>query len=350
MNSISLTPHPLRYSLNTAEFLFCCVTATAIPYALRHFEQARSSEPTAWKHYFIGVIECFPVLGLIVAVIERILYTNIHSHRLATLGRQLIDISSRSHFTFQAPDCVTQFKQLPPCEQTRLQESVTDLMHSSPQKIEKPQLYSDTHDLMKIWDYLTEKTTLEATPTPEQFIQVLQEITPQGVPWHQTSYFGGSALHWAVRSKRIDVIKYLLNTPEGRAMLNLADNYIVETPLMTATSTKFISSDANREEIVSLLLDAQANPNLISDEGFTPLHVAAERGDLSLIQILLQHRAATINPAIPLSDNASTALYYSYYLIDKALKEGLDSVIAHRDVHRHVIDYYFGRDLLYIHS
>lgn len=56
------------------------------------------------------------------------------------------------------------------------------------------------------------------------------------------------------------------------------------TPLMMAVSGGHI-------EIVKLLLEADANPNIIEGEGVTPLVEAVERNDIEMVKLLLKNGA-----------------------------------------------------------
>jgi ankyrin repeat protein len=52
-------------------------------------------------------------------------------------------------------------------------------------------------------------------------------------------------------------------------------------------------------EIAARLLDAGADSNLASDDGVTPLHVAAARGDAAAVDLLLGHGAVAVPSAPP---------------------------------------------------
>lgn len=49
------------------------------------------------------------------------------------------------------------------------------------------------------------------------------------------------------------------------------------------------AASRNRPEILELLLQNHADPNVKDDHGATALHRAASRGNLKCVQLLLQH-------------------------------------------------------------
>jgi len=335
MSAISLNYHILGYSLSEYQALGCVITGlTAIPYALRHFAQAMRPDESTWAHVGIGILECIPVIGAIAALIE--CYLN-----RAGIFQELIAIPTNfpaTHHTLQAQELVTEFGQLPIEEQTRVKDATHALLHTSVTPVELPQIHPATYESNFRWKYLRKLTE---TSTPASFIETFQSHAPDNIAWHQTSYDGDTVLHWAVRSGRVELINCVLNIPEGRALLNFGSNRVADTPLMTAVEARFVFAHANRAEIITLLLDAQANPNLADQMRITPLSVAAEQGSLPIITLLLQHSTATVQS---LSPDAFIVICYVYRQIEKALKEGLDLIITHTDLHALIIDYYWARE------
>ena len=98
---------------------------------------------------------------------------------------------------------------------------------------------------------------------------------------------GERALHTAARSRRVKIVRLLLE--RSRADPNATDD-AGYTPLSAATQSPQASV-----EIVSLLLEAGANPTLGDKNGLIPLHAVAQNGHMDLWDILYSRAPATLN-------------------------------------------------------
>lgn len=74
--SCFLTEHPLHYQLSPSEKFLSTFTLSGIPYAKRHWELANKPSVYSWAHRLIGLAECFPLLGIIIAKVERAIFLN----------------------------------------------------------------------------------------------------------------------------------------------------------------------------------------------------------------------------------------------------------------------------------
>ena len=109
--------------------------------------------------------------------------------------------------------------------------------------------------------------------------------------------FGNTALHCAVVSKQVHVMRYLV---EKGAYLE-EKNKKGMTPLLLAVSYKM-------KDIVAFLLSKDANINAKDDRGFTALHIAANIGDFGMAKLLIEKEAD-----IEATDNwGFTPLYRSH--------------------------------------
>jgi len=97
---------------------------------------------------------------------------------------------------------------------------------------------------------------------------------------------GWRPLHFAAFGGKTGVAVLLL--ARGAVLDERARNKFDNTALQTGLL-------CGEGEVVKLLLDRGANPNVRQNEGFAPLHIAAELGRPDLVALLLAHGAA-VNP------------------------------------------------------
>lgn len=117
-------------------------------------------------------------------------------------------------------------------------------------------------------------STLDAT-------QILKTLLHHGASPDAQAVNGWTPLMVACVKGNLEVIKLLLKSGGN---VNVADIY-GWTPLMRAV-------DRNRIEVVKLLLEIQpVDVNAANDQGITALHFAAEKGYLSIAQLLVKSGA-----------------------------------------------------------
>ncbi|KXZ54426.1 hypothetical protein GPECTOR_5g8 [Gonium pectorale] len=109
--------------------------------------------------------------------------------------------------------------------------------------------------------------------------------------------FDKTPLHAAVEAGDVEAVKLLLAT--GRCDVNLLD-FDKASPLHTAL-------EAGDEELAGLLLAAGANPDLHNPDFKSPLHLAASRGKMSVLKLLLEVGRANVAAAV--SDDGWTPLH-----------------------------------------
>ena len=95
-----------------------------------------------------------------------------------------------------------------------------------------------------------------------------------------------------------DIVDFLI---DKGAKINLkAKNESVVAPVNSAVAS-------GNEQIVKLLLEAGANPNLTQQSGITPLHSAAYRGDEKICKLLVEYGS----DVMARSDDGRTALDFA---------------------------------------
>ena len=346
--NMSLIPHIAGYRLTTEDLCLCALTFfTALPFAARHFELANEPYTAKWGHRILAVIECMPILGALVALIE---------YYIASRGVFPDAISER---VFEKALCVIESQRPSQTKRQQLEKTLFGMLQQPPRSIHFPK------KTKMEWAFSTNRNRyciMTQGCTPEEFEQIFQKEAARNVfgkyHWLEMFYEGETALHWAVHSGRIELIKYILSGPRGEQLLNRSSLKGGDTPLMTAMQTQFISPQANREEIVELLLQSKADPNLFNRHHCTSLWVALTTGQLSLTQRLLLHPTAAIlsfitDPLVllpPVSERGRAVLLAAYQQIESALAEGLQLTILCKDVHSIIAGYYWRFSLPSAHT
>jgi uncharacterized protein len=123
----------------------------------------------------------------------------------------------------------------------------------------------------------------------------------EGDPALVTSYSGDgfTALHFAAFFGRYEAAALLVQ--RGAEVDAFGRGWMTGTPLHSAVSR--LQSD-----VVRILIDAGANPNVRQSAGWTPLHAAAANGDIASVDLLLDAGAdptATNDEGRSVSDLAS---------------------------------------------
>ena len=106
---------------------------------------------------------------------------------------------------------------------------------------------------------------------------------------------GFTALHFAAFFNRPEIARDLIR--HGADVAAVARNPMKVTPLHSAAA-------AHSGQIVRLLLENGARPNVSQDGGWVPLHQAAQIGDQAMVKVLLQHGA---DPQLRNNDGKSAA-------------------------------------------
>lgn len=118
---------------------------------------------------------------------------------------------------------------------------------------------------------------------------------------------GFTALHFAAFFNRPEIARDLIR--HGADVAAVAKNPMKVMPLHSAAA-------AHSGQIVRLLLENGAPPNVSQDGGWVPLHQAAQIGDQEMVKVLLQHGA---DPQLRSDDGKSAA--------EMALAKGHEEIV-----------------------
>lgn len=115
-------------------------------------------------------------------------------------------------------------------------------------------------------------------------VEAVRALLREGADVNAAQGDGMTALHWASLENRAELVQLLLYAGAQVEPTTRLGGY---TPLHLAAQKGFV-------DVVSTLLAGGADPNALTATGVAPLHFAAESGDVSTVQALVQ-RGADVN-------------------------------------------------------
>ncbi len=118
-----------------------------------------------------------------------------------------------------------------------------------------------------------------ASGNAQRVSQILQHDPAAAKSW---SADGFTALHFATFFNRPEIARDLIR--QGADVASVANNPMKVTPLHSAAA-------AHSGEIVRLLVENDAPPNVRQEGGWVPLHEAAQIGDKEMVKVLLEYGA-----------------------------------------------------------
>jgi uncharacterized protein len=116
----------------------------------------------------------------------------------------------------------------------------------------------------------------------EGLLEILRLVNEAGADPALTNRYGGIALIPACERGHVDVVRYLLEESDVDVdhVNNLGWTGLLEAIILA-------DGDAAHQEIVRLLLEHGADPDLGDRDGATPLHHARARGQAEVVAILV---------------------------------------------------------------
>ncbi|MDQ6718082.1 MAG: ankyrin repeat domain-containing protein [Gemmatimonadota bacterium] len=127
-------------------------------------------------------------------------------------------------------------------------------------------------------------------------LQRLEELIAADPDITRPSTDGWTPLHLAAFFGRTDAARRLIDA--GADLKAIAGNSTANTPLHAAIAGR------GEEELVLRMLMAGADATVATAEGYTPLHVAASRGNQRMCDLLIRYRA---QPAAKMNDGKTAA-------------------------------------------
>lgn len=139
--------------------------------------------------------------------------------------------------------------------------------------------------------------------------------TPKNIFEHE-GVVQRNPFEYAILTNRLEIVKFLISKVTSNIVFK---NPPRQTPLIFAIVN-------GKDEIVKMLLDANANVNLVSGENRAPLAAAAVMGNLNALNLLLQKGASLIH-----HDNYATALMYAAErghlpIVQRLLEAGAENI------------------------
>lgn len=131
--------------------------------------------------------------------------------------------------------------------------------------------------------------------------------------------YGVTPLIAAANQGHIDVVETLLEYIKDRKILDAGDS--------KGKTALYYAVEFRHPEIVELLREHGANPNIYSNEGVFPLHQAVTQGEMRIVQVLLGDIDGAIkaNPDI-VDSNGQTPLMLA---VNSGNKEIIDALLVH---------------------
>mmetsp|Transcript_9268 Transcript_9268/g.18636 ORF Transcript_9268/g.18636 Transcript_9268/m.18636 type:complete len:136 (-) Transcript_9268:428-835(-) len=94
-----------------------------------------------------------------------------------------------------------------------------------------------------------------------------------------------SALLWAAQKGRVDVVKLLVDANANLDLVNEDGNSALHFAVLLGSVRHFYI------EMVTVLVDAKANLDLVNEVGWSALHYAAAKGSVKMVTILVAAKA-----------------------------------------------------------
>ena len=154
-----------------------------------------------------------------------------------------------------------------------------------------------------------------------EVIKMLLQSHPSLINYNGAN--GRSLLHTAVMYDRIDIAKELLNSGGNRS-INAKTSKSKSTPLHLAV----LACAKGSKEMVKMLLENDASPNMLDKSGCSPLHVAITVKNTEIVELLVQSKKCNLGiKNIDGKTALDTALEDNQFEISKILSKEMQNIL-----------------------
>eukprot|EP00759_Apiculatamorpha_spiralis_P019781 PhF_6_TR25519/c2_g1_i5/m.35668 len=150
-------------------------------------------------------------------------------------------------------------------------------------------------DILQWCTPTTTTTTIIKTPSSSPLVQALRRLEPVVITdeGHKEDDKCASVFVVAIESGHVDAVNQLIKCNTNRSILTSADLPCVLTGNNPAL---IVACTFGHGDVVQAILSNDASTiKQVDKHGRTPLHIAAIRGHVCLIGILLKHDATLVN-------------------------------------------------------
>lgn len=151
-------------------------------------------------------------------------------------------------------------------------------------------------------------------------IEIFQLLLRYGAQPDAKDKHNRTALHWATNNGSLTLVTTLLESVSEVTSLFTQEGEAGCTPLHIAVLKGY-------EDFVRLFLDAGISVNLTTKGGFMPLHLAAERGNLGMVKLLLEYDA---DPSAEGPTFIETPLFFAAQVGNTDIVEVLSEITPNR--------------------
>ena len=184
-------------------------------------------------------------------------------------------------------------------------------------------------NLFSEFDEMDEGITPLMIAAANNHLDTLELLVQSGASLDVRDYYNRSALFLPAQRGHCEIVRYLITAGID---IEVAPNKVEDEE---SENLLFFVSDPNCAE---LLIENGVNVNSRYDKGKTPLHYAAERGDIKMADVLLAHgadiEAGDISGTRPLHVAARSSLETTKFLVERGVDINATDVDGNTALHK----------------